>query len=268
MLFRGISRTFSTVGNGQYETIGAFWDELAARFGRENLRGLGYGWTEDSICYAIGPKDGCGLENDPAFSFEIELPEDGWVVRRGMTDELSRMYDEIYRNGNLDYEIETFAEDGSCEVRYFRRPVVVREMTIADYENVYRLWLSCTGMGLNDKDDSEEGIAKYLRRNPGTCFVAECGGQIVGVILSGNDGRRGFIHHTAVHPRFRRRGIGSRLVENALTALRSCGINKVALVVFERNRDGNAFWEKMGFSQRDDLSYRNKSLVNLVRIDT
>ena len=120
MLFRGVSRTFSTKNNAQYESIGAFWDELAARFGRENLRGLGYGWTEDSIAYAIGLKEGREPEVNTDSPFSIDLPDDGWIVCRGKTDELSRMYDEIYREGNLDYEIETFSDDGSCEVRYFR----------------------------------------------------------------------------------------------------------------------------------------------------
>ena len=58
MLFRGIGRTFSTENDRQFETIGAFWDELAAKYGRANLQGLGYGWTEESIEYVIGLIDG------------------------------------------------------------------------------------------------------------------------------------------------------------------------------------------------------------------
>ena len=74
----------------------------------------------------------------------------------------------------------------------------IRIMTISDYEQVYALWLSIPGMGLNNLDDSKEGIEKYLKRNPSTCFVAEKNDSIIGVILSGHDGRRGYIHHTAV----------------------------------------------------------------------
>ena len=146
--------------------------------------------------------------------------------------------------------------------------MTIRIMTIADYSAVYALWLSCKGMGLNDADDSEEGIARYLTRNPATCFVAEEDGTIVGVILSGHDGRRGFIHHTAVSPAFRGRGIGRALAERALAALRQEGINKVALVAFTRNEDGNAFWEKLGFTERTDLTYRNKALIAIKRMDT
>lgn len=144
----------------------------------------------------------------------------------------------------------------------------IRKMTIGDYENVYDLWISTPGMGLNDLDDSREGIEKYLRRNPNTCFVAESEGKIVGVILSGNDGRRGFIHHTAVRVEYRKQGIGKRLVDAALDALEKEGIHKVALVVFKRNELGDTFWEKQGFTVREDLNYRNRALAELKRMDT
>ncbi len=146
--------------------------------------------------------------------------------------------------------------------------MIIRLMTIEDYEKVYQLWLSCSGMGLNNLDDSKDGIAKYLDRNPDTCFVAEKSDEIIGVIISGHDGRRGFIYHTAVNPEYRNQGIAKMLVEAAMDALKANGINKVALVVFDRNKDGNAFWEKVGFTVREDLVYRNKTISELIRIDT
>ena len=146
--------------------------------------------------------------------------------------------------------------------------VSIRKMCLEDYDRVYALWLSCEGMGLNNIDDSQDGIAKYLRRNPETCFVAEKDRDLLGVILSGHDGRRGYIHHTAVKPSARGQGIGRRLVEAALQSLKKEGIIKVALVVFERNQTGNQFWERLGFSLREDLCYRNKALTEIQRIDT
>ena len=144
----------------------------------------------------------------------------------------------------------------------------IRTMKIEDYKGVYDLWINTPGMGLNTTDDSREGIDKYLKRNPDTCFVAEAEGKIVGVIMAGHDGRRGYICHTAVLPAYRNQGIARNLVEHALDALDKEGINKVALVAFSRNTDGNAFWEKMGFTQRLDLVYRNKNIHDLERIDT
>lgn len=144
----------------------------------------------------------------------------------------------------------------------------IRKMLISDYDEVYALWMSCPGMGLNNLDDSREGIDKFIKRNPDTCIVAEIENKIVGVIMVGNDGRRGYIYHTAVSPQYRRQGIAFQLVNTAMQALEQCGINKVALVVFDRNENGNAFWQKLGFTVREDLIYRNKSIVEMVRIDT
>lgn len=146
--------------------------------------------------------------------------------------------------------------------------MLIRRMTIEDYDSVYALWLSVPGMGLNTVDDSREGIEKYLLRNPKTCFVAEEEGEIIGAILSGHDGRRGFISHTCVSPAHQRKGVGGALVKAALDALKAEGIAKAALVVFCRNEIGNAFWEKQGFSLRTDINYRNLALAQMQRIDT
>lgn len=144
----------------------------------------------------------------------------------------------------------------------------IRNMIIDDYDEVYELWLSCAGMGLNDIDDSRDGVEKFLKRNSHTCFVAEENGKIVGVIMVGNDGRRGYIYHTAVSTVQRSKGIGTQLVNEALNALKDLGIIKVALVVFNKNEQGNIFWEKLGFLKREDLAYRNKTITEMVRIDT
>lgn len=116
MEFTGISRTFSTVGEQQYQTIGAFWDEMSDKYGMENLRGLGHSWTDTTIEYAIGLKEGV---TDGA-NCCVELPDNDWVTVHGRTSELSRIYDDIYRDGALKYEIETFDDDGSCVIMYLR----------------------------------------------------------------------------------------------------------------------------------------------------
>lgn len=144
----------------------------------------------------------------------------------------------------------------------------IRNMKLDDYDAVYAIWLSCPGMGLNDVDDSREGIERFLARNPESCFVAEDGGEVVGVILAGNDGRRGYIYHTAVQSGRQREGIATALVNAAMDALEHLGIRKAALVVFDRNEIGNAFGENIGFSVRHDLVYRNRSIVPMKRIDT
>ena len=146
--------------------------------------------------------------------------------------------------------------------------MTIRPMTPADYDAVYALWMSCKNMGFNNLDDSREGIARLLRRNPATSFVAFEGDRLAGVILSGQDGRRGYIYHMAVAEDFRRRGIATALLDRCLEALKAEGINKVALLVFRYNDAGNAFWERQGFTERKDVAYRNRELVKLIRIDT
>lgn len=145
----------------------------------------------------------------------------------------------------------------------------IRSMRSDDCDALHSLWSSCSGMGLNDTDDSRDGIERFISRNPDTCFVAEEeDGSMVGAIMAGDDGRRGFIYHTAVAPSHRRRGIGRALVDAAISALKGAGGTKVALVVFARNKTGNDFWESVGFTRRDDIVYRNKPIVEMVRFDS
>ncbi|MDD4095275.1 MAG: GNAT family N-acetyltransferase [Oscillospiraceae bacterium] len=138
--------------------------------------------------------------------------------------------------------------------------MIIRKMTLDDYDSVYQIWINTPGMGLNDVDDSRVGIEKYLRRNPDTCFIAEEDGRPIGAVLSGHDGRRALIYHLAVIGNFQRRGIGGKLLDEVLRALREEGIQKVALVVLSNNEKGNAFWEKQGFPNRKDLIYRNRQI--------
>ena len=116
MLYIGISRVFSTENEQQYNTIGQFWDELSKKYGINNLRGLGYNWSNNSIEYVIGLKEGI-IEGA---NKKVELPDDGWVSVKGKLEDLSKIYDIIYQDGCLTYEIETFDEDGGCEILYYR----------------------------------------------------------------------------------------------------------------------------------------------------
>lgn len=116
MLFIGISKEFSLLNEDQYNTIGDFWDEMALIYGLENLQGLGYLWKDNKISYAIGLK--VGKIKD--FNLSIELPDENWTEVQGRTTNLKEIYDEIYKNGSLKYEIETFTEDGKCLIKYYR----------------------------------------------------------------------------------------------------------------------------------------------------
>jgi ribosomal protein S18 acetylase RimI-like enzyme len=130
--------------------------------------------------------------------------------------------------------------------------MVIREMTIRDYDQVVGLWQNSEGVGLSDAD-SREGIARFLERNPGLSFVAREGEHLVGVVLCGHDGRRGYIHHLAVSKSYRRQGLGRALVERCLSALRRDGIDKCHLFVFADNGDAITFWKNVGWTERVEL---------------
>ena len=133
--------------------------------------------------------------------------------------------------------------------------IIYRAMETEDYDQVYRLWQSIKGFGIRSLDDSREGVARFLKRNPTTSVVAVEDGEVVGSILCGHDGRRGCLYHVCVDEEYRRRGIGKAMVVKAMEELKKEQINKVCLIAFTRNDIGNAFWNTIGWTKRLDLNY-------------
>lgn len=137
---------------------------------------------------------------------------------------------------------------------------MVRVMTIEDYDQVKELWNGIKGFGIRSMDDSREGVARFLKRNPTTSVVAEEDGKVVGAILCGHDGRRGCLYHVCVHKDYRMRGIGKSMVAFAMEALKKEEINKVSLIAFTKNDIGNAFWKEIAWTKREDLNYYDFTL--------
>lgn len=137
----------------------------------------------------------------------------------------------------------------------------VRTMTIGDYEGLRTLWMSIRGFGIRSIDDSKEGVERFLKRNPATSVVAVAeDGAIVGGILCGHDGRRGCLYHVCVREDYRRNGIGKAMVVYCMNALKEEEINKVSLIAFTANDVGNAFWNCIGWTKREDLNYYDFTL--------
>lgn len=137
----------------------------------------------------------------------------------------------------------------------------IRAMTIEDYDGLYALWMTIKGFGIRSIDDSREGVAQFLRRNPDTSVVAVSEtGQIVGGILCGHDGRRGCLYHVCVREDYRLMGIGKAMVVFCMNALKAEHINKVSLIAFTQNDVGNAFWNCIGWTHRLDLNYYDFTL--------
>lgn len=134
---------------------------------------------------------------------------------------------------------------------------LIRSLTIDDYDAVTALWQGTGGIGLSQADE-RHAIARYLDRNPGLSFVAHMDDQLVGAVLCGHDGRRGFIHHLAVRSSHQRQGVGQALAERCVDALRREGIDKCHLFVFSMNGNARAFWQRLGWQPRDDLVLMSK----------
>ncbi len=133
-----------------------------------------------------------------------------------------------------------------------RNNILIRPFEIDDHPAATALWQATEGIGLS-VSDTRENIAAYLGRNPGMSFVATEGNALIGAVLSGTDGRRGYLHHLAVEPAYRGRGIGRDLVNHCLRALGRAGLPKCHLFLFRANRSGRAFWEQIGWTLRSDL---------------
>ncbi|MGF6366001.1 ribosomal protein S18 acetylase RimI-like enzyme [Aequitasia blattaphilus] len=133
--------------------------------------------------------------------------------------------------------------------------MIIREMTIDDYEEVSNLWMTIRGFGIVKVDDSKEGVERFLKRNPSTSVVAIEDEKIVGSILCGHDGRRGHFYHVCVAEEYRRMGIGKSMVVEAMQALRKEKITRVSLNAFRDNDLGNAFWNTIGWTKREDFNH-------------
>ncbi|KIE21191.1 GCN5 family acetyltransferase [Vibrio sinaloensis] len=130
--------------------------------------------------------------------------------------------------------------------------VKIREMDIADYDDVIRQWGKTDGMSLRDAD-SKESINDYLIRNPKLSFVAVSANEIVGAVLVGTDGRRGYLQHLAVSSNYRGKNLGRELVSQAISALANVGVPKTHLFVYNENVNAQQFYEKLGWFPRDEV---------------
>lgn len=139
---------------------------------------------------------------------------------------------------------------------------MIKRLTMDDYEKLFEMWKNTPNMGLRSLDDSKEGISLFLKRNPTTNFVAYDDDKLIGTILCGHDGRRGYIYHTVVLPEYRRQGIATNLVDMAVKALQEEGITRVCLNVMETNEQGKKFWIDRGWEKKDFLGFYSKAITD------
>ena len=137
--------------------------------------------------------------------------------------------------------------------------IQVTHFTMDDYDDVAAFWREQDGIGLNESDERGLMVA-FLQRNPGMSLVVRDRGRVVGAVLCSHDGRRGYLHHLAVAPSHRQRGIGRLLVERCLDRLHVEGVAKCNIYLFVDNVEGARFWHAVGFVEREDLKVLQKTL--------
>jgi N-acetylglutamate synthase len=125
-----------------------------------------------------------------------------------------------------------------------------REFCIEDYDAAVELWKRAEGLDVAEGDD-RESIRRFLKQNEGLSRVATDGSTIVGAVLCGHDGRRGYIYHLAVDPQYQGRGLGKRLIDECLTGLKRVGLERANILVAKDNPRGLEFWRRCGWGDLD-----------------
>ena len=128
----------------------------------------------------------------------------------------------------------------------------LRPMTAADIPAALALWTGMDGLSLFPSD-SVEGIGRYLDRNTGLSVICQLDGRVVGAALAGHDGRRGWLHHVAVVPGCRLRGIGRAMVEWCVARLKAHGIGRCHIFVNAANAEAKVFWNHVGWDERPNV---------------
>ena len=130
--------------------------------------------------------------------------------------------------------------------------VIVRAFKESDDARVIELW---TFAGLvRAWNDPQKDIARKLKVQRELFLVAELEGTVVGVVMAGYEGHRGWVNYLAVDIGQRRRGIGSALMRDAERRLRLLGCPKINLQVRAENRDVQAFYAALGFKDDNVVS--------------
>ena len=133
-----------------------------------------------------------------------------------------------------------------------RPQIYIRSFQPADEGAVVALWQVCAL--LRPQNDPRKDIARKLQVNPEWFLVAEAGGRIVGAVMAGYEGHRGWINYLAVEPAEQRGGLGRKLMAEAEQRLRAAGCPKINLQVRPENKAAIAFYKRIGFGVEGAVS--------------
>lgn len=283
MIFKGISRSFSTKNDSQYNSIGEFYDKMSVFYGLENLHGLGYNWTESKIEYVIGLKDNSNLlENNsqtasvnnraeeifeifPDAKYkEVLIADTGWKDYNGTTNELSSLYDEIYADGNLTYEIEEFYSDGSCKIQITRdlpELTCFMENDLASAMKLYNEAIGSEGCVWNDLYPTEDIILNDIKQ--GNLFgIKDSSGEIIASIAIDDDKAvenltcwsnelkpSAELARLVISEKYKNQGLARILIIQMMKMLKTQGFKSVHFLVAVQNKPAIHSYEALCFNK-------------------
>lgn len=137
--------------------------------------------------------------------------------------------------------------------------ILIRQAKISDFDQVYSLWQKA-GISILDKERELHDFQTVLKMNPSSCFVLTADKTVIGVVLGTFNGRRGWIYHLAVDPKYQHKGYGSQLLKRVEKELKNMGAHKINLGVFHTNFKMIPFYEKNGYAVMNDATYLTKKI--------
>jgi len=137
--------------------------------------------------------------------------------------------------------------------------IEILPMAVDDLEAVAVVWNATEGVGMNESDGPEQ-LRGFLDRNPGLSLIARDGSRLVGAVLCGHDGRRGFLYHLAVLTDYRKRGLGRAMVDRCLKSLSMLGLLRCNILIYVDNHSGEQFWKKAGWYDRSELKLLQRDI--------
>jgi ribosomal protein S18 acetylase RimI-like enzyme len=129
---------------------------------------------------------------------------------------------------------------------------VIRSFQPGDRDALITLWADCDLT--RPENDPSRDIDRKLAHDPENLLVLDANGAIVGSVMLGYEGHRGWINYLAVHPSHRRQGWARQLMEEAERRLRDVGCAKINLQVRSSNKETLAFYSQVGFVVDDVIS--------------
>ena len=127
----------------------------------------------------------------------------------------------------------------------------IEKFTMDLYEEIVMLWRKA-GISVGSSDTREE-IEIVLQRNPNLFLIGKIHNKVIGVVIGGFDGRRGYVHHLAVDPDYQKKGYGKMIMDELIEKFRKIGVHKIHLFIEKYNKNVVEFYRYLGWDIRDDL---------------